>query len=225
MVIRYRGTPPSLAVAKVSAHTRYWVFLWWWWWWSCWWCKLFVHLPRHRFTIIEGWSSLWDPQICNQTHPLESIFVLTVLVLQVIDLGLEVLDFLVKLEDGLPNVLGVQLVVVGELRDHHLVGIESAFHHPLALKNLLFHCFELYLHASGTPWSLHIADVQHPITHLNGLRVMQHLHDVGVDDPLGKPVLGGAWRRHGALDLSEKQLETKTEDICVIRWSKPWEII
>ena len=28
-------------------------------------------------------------------------------------------------------------------------------------------------------------------------------------------------RSHGALDLSEKQLETRTENICVIRWSKP----
>ena len=34
-------------------------------------------------------------------------------------------------------------------------------------------------------------------------------------------VLGGTWRRHGDLDLSEKQLETKTEDICMVRWSKP----
>ena len=36
MVIRYRGTPPSLAVAKGSAHTRCSVLLcWWrrWWWW------------------------------------------------------------------------------------------------------------------------------------------------------------------------------------------------
>ena len=49
-------------------------------------------------------------------------------------MGLEVLDFLMKLEDGLPNVLGIQLMVVGELCDHHLVGVESAFHHPLALE-------------------------------------------------------------------------------------------
>ena len=41
------------------------------------------------------------------THPLESIFILTVLVLQVIDLGLEVLDFLLKLEDSLPNDFGI----------------------------------------------------------------------------------------------------------------------
>ena len=54
-------------------------------------------------------------------------------------MGLEVLDFLMKLEDGLPNVLGVQLVVVGELHDQHLVGVKSTLYHPLALENLLFH--------------------------------------------------------------------------------------
>ena len=104
--------------------------------------------------------------------------------MQVIDLRLEVLDLLVKLEDGLPNVLGIQLVVVGELRDHHVVGVESMFHHLLALENLLLHCFESCLHASGPPWSLDIMDVQQPITHLNGLRVLQHLREVGVDDLL-----------------------------------------
>ena len=140
----------------------------------------------------------------RQTHPLESIFILTVLVLQVIDLGLEVLDLLVKLEDGLPNVLGIQLVVVGALRDHHMVGVESSFHHPLALENLLLYCFEPRLYASCPPWSLNIADVQQPITHLNGLRVLQHFREVGVDDLLEELVLGGAWRRHGDLDLSEK---------------------
>ena len=102
------------------------------------------------------------------------------------------LDFLMKLEDGLPNVLGIQLVVVGELRDHHVVGVESAFHHPLALENLFLHFFEFCLHAFGPPWSLNIADVQHPITHLNGLRVLQHLREVGIDDLLKKFVLGGA---------------------------------
>ena len=121
------------------------------------------------------------------------------------------LDLLVKLEDGLPNVLGIQLVVVGELRDHHVIGVESMFHHPLALENLLLHCFEPRLHASGSLWSLSIADVQQPITHLNGLRVSQHLRKIGFDDPLEKVVLGSAWRRHGALDLSEKQLETKNK--------------
>ena len=84
------------------------------------------------------------------------------MVLQVIDLGLEVLDLLMKLEDGRPNVLGIQLVVVGELRDHHVVGVESTFHHPLALENLLLHCFKSCLHTFDTPWSLNIVDVKHP---------------------------------------------------------------
>ena len=57
--------------------------------------------------------------------------------------------------------------------------------------------------------------------HLNGLRVLQHLREIGVDNPLEKLVLGSAWRRHDALDLKQKQLETKTEEICVIWWSKP----
>ena len=116
-------------------------------------------------------------------------------------MGLEVLDFLLKLEDGIPNDFGIQLVVIDELRDHHLVGVEFTLHHPLALENLLLHSFKLCLHAPGTLWSLHIADVQHPLTHLNGLRVLQHLREIGVDDPLEKLVLGSASRRHDALDL------------------------
>ena len=57
--------------------------------------------------------------------------------------------------------------------------------------------------------------------HLNGLRVSQHLREVRVDDILEELVLGGAWRHHDDLDLSEKHLETKTEDICVRHESKP----
>ena len=112
--------------------------------------------------------SLRDPQIFSQTHPFESIFILTVLVLQVIDLSLKVLDFLVKLEDGLPNVVGIQLVFVGDFCDHHVVGVESTLHNPLTLENLLLHCFESCLHASGPSWSLNIADVQQPLTRGRG---------------------------------------------------------
>ena len=149
------------------------------------------------------------------------MFILTVFVLQVIDLGLEVLDLVMKPKDGLLNTVRVQLVHVGELRDHHVIGVESTFHHPLALENLLLHRLEPCLHASGPPWSLNIADVQHPLTHLNGLRVSQHLRKVGVDDLLEELVLGGTWRRHSDPGLLEKQLETKTEDICMIQWSNP----
>ena len=106
-------------------------------------------------------------------------------------MGLEVLGLLGKLEDGLPNVLGIQLVVTGKLCDHGVIGAESMFHHPLALEDLLLHFFEPCFHAPGPPWSLNIADVQHPLMHLNGLRVLQHLCKIGVDDLLEELVLGG----------------------------------
>ena len=72
------------------------------------------------------------------------------------------------------------------------LALSAVFHHLLALENLLLHCLEPCLHAFGPPWSLNIADVQQPLTHLNGLRVLQHLREVGVDDLLEKLVLGGA---------------------------------
>ena len=84
------------------------------------------------------------------------------MVLQVIDLGLEMLDSLMKHEDCLSDVLGVQLVVMGKFRDHGVIGVESTFHHPLALEDLLLHCFEPYLQASGLPWPLNIMGVQQP---------------------------------------------------------------
>ena len=96
-----------------------------------------------------------------------------------------------KLEDGLPNVRVIQLVVVGELHDHHMIGVGSMFHHLLALENLLLHYFKPCLHASGPPWSVNIADVQQPLTHLNGLRMLQHFREVGIDGLLELLVLGG----------------------------------
>ena len=108
-----------------------------------------------------------------------------------------------------PNVLGIQLVVVGELRDHYVISVESTFHHLLALENLLLHCLESCLHASSPPWSLNITDVQHPLMHLIGLRMLQHFREVGVDDLLEELVLGGTWRRRGDLDLSENSSKQK----------------
>ena len=35
------------------------------------------------------------------------------------------LDFLMKLEDGLPDVLGVQLVVTGKFRDHGVISVDT----------------------------------------------------------------------------------------------------
>ena len=124
------------------------------------------------------------------------------------------LDFLMKLEDSLPNVLFIQLVVTGKLCDHGVIGVESTLHHPLALEDLLLHCFEPCLHASGLLRPVSITDVQHPLTYLNGLRVLQHLREVRVDDLLEKLVLGGAWRRHGDLDLSGKIARNKNRRYC-----------
>ena len=118
-------------------------------------------------------------------------------------MGLEVLDLLMKLEDSLPEVVSIQLVVSSELRDHHVVRVESTFHHPLALENLLLHCFEPRLHVSGPVWSLFITDVQQPITPLNGLRVPQHLRELRVNHLLEELVLGSTWGRHDDLDLSK----------------------
>ncbi|KAE8775422.1 DNA-directed RNA polymerase subunit beta [Hordeum vulgare] len=92
----------------------------------------------------------------------------------VIDLGLEVINPIIEPGEVLPNVIGINLVLVGELRDHHVVGVESTLHHPLALEDLLFHYFEPRLHASGLLGPLNIEDVQHPITHLDRLRLLQH---------------------------------------------------
>ena len=43
----------------------------------------------------------------------------------------------------------------------------------------------------------YLADVQHPLMHLNGLRVLQHLREVGIDDLLE------AWRQ-GSRQWSSK---------------------
>lgn len=45
--------------------------------------------------------------------------------------------------------------------------------------------------------------MEHPLTHLNGLRVLHHLPQIRVDDVLEELVLGGARSGHGDLDLLE----------------------
>ncbi|KAE8778666.1 DNA-directed RNA polymerase subunit beta [Hordeum vulgare] len=90
----------------------------------------------------------------------------------VIDLGLEVINSVIEPGEVLPDVIGIDLVLVGELRDHHVVGVESTLHHPLSLEDLFLHCFEPRLHASGLPGPLNITDMQHPLTHINRLRVL-----------------------------------------------------
>ena len=111
----------------------------------------------------------------------------------------------------LPDVIGIDLVLVGELRDHRVVGVESTLHHPLALEDLLLHCFEPRLHASGLLRPLNITDVQHPLTHLDRLRVLQHFREVGIDDLLEDLVLWSFWGSHGDLDLQQKQARNEKQ--------------
>ncbi|KAE8807899.1 DNA-directed RNA polymerase subunit beta [Hordeum vulgare] len=87
----------------------------------------------------------------------------------VIDLALELINPVIEPGQVLPNVNGIHLVIVGELCDHHVVGVKSTLHHPLALEDLLLHCFEPRLHASGLLRPLNIMDVQHPLAHLDRL--------------------------------------------------------
>ncbi|KAE8779932.1 hypothetical protein D1007_46969 [Hordeum vulgare] len=73
---------------------------------------------------------------------------------EVIDLGLEVINSVIEPGEVFPDVIGIDLVLVGELRDHYVVGVESTLHHPLALEDLLLHFFESLLHASGVDGEL-----------------------------------------------------------------------
>ena len=127
--------PPSLAEAKGSAHTRYSSLLWWWrrWWW--WWCSsdLIFRFPWQRLTIIRGGASLASPATGSQTHTFKPCLIFKDLVLKVVDLALEEVDFLIEGEDDVLHGLAIHLEITGVVRDHEVIGIESMFHHPLVL--------------------------------------------------------------------------------------------
>ncbi|KAE8811575.1 DNA-directed RNA polymerase subunit beta [Hordeum vulgare] len=89
----------------------------------------------------------------------------------VIDLALKLINPIIEPGEVFPNINGIHLVIASELCDHRVVGIESTLHHPLALEDLLLHCFKPRLHASGLLRPLNIMDVQHPLAHLDRLRV------------------------------------------------------
>ena len=114
------------------------------------------------------------------------------LVLEIIDLALEEVDLLVEGEDDVLHGLDIHLEITGKLRDHEVIGIETMFHHPLAPEDFLLHSFKPGLHGSRALGTLLIADEQHPLMHLDGLRVLHHLPQIWVDDDLEELVLGGA---------------------------------
>ncbi|KAE8769967.1 hypothetical protein D1007_58362 [Hordeum vulgare] len=98
----------------------------------------------------------------------------TIMLMAVIDLALKLVNPIVEPREVFPNINGIHLVIGSELRDHRVVGVESTLNHPLAVEDLLLHCFEPRLHASGLLRPLNITDVQHPLAHLDRLRVFQH---------------------------------------------------
>ena len=125
--------------------------------------------------------------------------------MHVIDLALKLVNPILKPGEVFPNINGIHLVIASELRDQRVVGVESTLHHPLALEDLLLHCFEPRLHASGLLRPLNVTDVQHPLAHLDRLRVFQHFREVGIDDLLEDLVLRSVWGSHDDLDLLQKQ--------------------
>jgi hypothetical protein len=125
------------------------------------------------------------------------------LVLEIIDLTLQKVDLLIEGEDDVLHGFAIHLEITSVICDHEVIGIESTFHHPLALEDLLLHSFEPNIHGPHPLGALDVPDVEHPLTHLNGLRVLHHLPQIRVDDVLEELVLGGARSGHGNLNLSE----------------------
>ena len=102
------------------------------------------------------------------------------------------IDLFIEVEDDVPHGLVIHLVITGEFCDHGVVGTKHTLHHPLALEDLLLQRLGLVLHASHLLGPLNIPDVEHPLMHLDGLRVLHHVRQVWVDYPFEELVLGGA---------------------------------
>ncbi|KAE8796207.1 hypothetical protein D1007_28918 [Hordeum vulgare] len=110
----------------------------------------------------------------------------------VVDMAMEEVDLLVEGEDEVLYGFAIHFEITGVVRDHEVIGIEPTLHHPLAPEDFLLHSFKPGLYGSSTLGSLHIADVQHPITHLDSLTVLHHFPHIWVDDVVEEVVLGGA---------------------------------
>ena len=136
--------------------------------------------------------SLTGPATSSQTHTFKPCLIFKDLVLEIIDLALEEVDLLVEGEDDVLHGLAIHLEITGKVRDHEVIGIESTLHHPLAPEDVLLHSFKPGLHGSRPLGTWHIAEVKHPLMHLDDLRVLHHLPQIWVDDVLEELVLGGA---------------------------------
>ena len=136
--------------------------------------------------------SLSGPATGSQTHTFKPCLIFKDLVLEIVDLALEKVDWLVEGEDDVLHGLAIHLEITSVVHDHEVIGIESTFYHPLAPEDFLLHSFKPSLHGSRPLGALHITDVGHPLTHLDSLRVLHHLPQIWVDDVLEELVLGGA---------------------------------
>ena len=148
--------------------------------------------PCQGLTIIRGGASLAGPTTGSQTHTFKPCLIFNDLVLKVVDPAMEEVDLLAEGEYDVFHGLSIHLEITGVLCDHEVIGIESTFHHPLARKDFLLHSFKPSIHGSSPLGALHIVDVEHPLTHLDSLRVLHHLPQIWVDDVLEELVLGGA---------------------------------
>lgn len=128
----------------------------------------------------------------SQTHTFKPCLVFKDLALEVVDLAMEKVDLLVEGEYDVLYGLAIHLEITSVVHDHEVIGIESTFHHSLAPEDFLLHSFKPGLHGSSPLGSLHIADVWHPIAHLDSLRVLYHFQQIWVDDIVEELVLGGA---------------------------------
>ena len=128
--------------------------------------------------------SLTGPGTGSQTHTFKSCLIFKDLVLEIADLALEEVHLLVEGEDEVLHGLAIHLQITGKVHDHEVISIESTLHHPLAPEDLLLHSFKPGLHGSRPPGTFPIADVQHPLMHLDDLRVLHHLPQIRVNDVL-----------------------------------------
>ena len=136
--------------------------------------------------------SLTGPATSSQTHTFKPRLIFKDLVLKIIDLALEKVDLLVEREDDVLHGPATHLGITGKVCDHEVIGIEPMLHHPLAPADVLLHSFKPGLHGSRPLRTWHIAEVKHPLMHLDDLRVLHHFPQIWVDVVLEELVLGGA---------------------------------
>ena len=126
--------------------------------------NLILRFPWQGLTIIRGGVSLTGPATGSQTHTFKPCLIFKDLVLEVVDLALEEVYLLVEGEDDVLHGLAIHLEITGVVRDHEVIGIESTFHHPLALEDLMLHSFEPGLHGPRPLGTLDVPDVEHPLS-------------------------------------------------------------